>query len=103
MIQDQDMHVGRKFQVENLLKEKKHFKSLKEIIVFDELEYKDPVVSSFQKALEIAEKTSTSRKSTGAEKDRPRRNCNPDLHLRTRKPKGVMLTHNTWCPTLTVH
>jgi long-chain acyl-CoA synthetase len=85
-----------KFQVDNLLKVKKEFKSLKEIIVFDDLSYKDPLVVQLSKALE------TGRKNINLKEiDRRLRSIDTEETATliytsgtTGDPKGVMLTHN---------
>lgn len=85
-----------KFQVDNLLKEKKHLKKLKEIIVFDDLDYKDPMVVKLSKALDIGRKSLNVK-----EIDKRLRKIDPEETATliytsgtTGNPKGVMLTHN---------
>ncbi|HRZ26732.1 MAG TPA: long-chain fatty acid--CoA ligase [Spirochaetota bacterium] len=85
-----------KFQVDNILSEKKNLKSLKEIIVFDDLDYKDPMVIKFSKALEIGKKNLNAK-----EIDKRLRNIDLEETATliytsgtTGNPKGVMLTHN---------
>ncbi|HOO70699.1 MAG TPA: long-chain fatty acid--CoA ligase [Spirochaetota bacterium] len=85
-----------KYQVDNLLSEKKKFKNLEEIIVFDDLDYKDPMVVKLSQALE------TGRKNLNlAEIDKRIRNIDLEETATliytsgtTGDPKGVMLTHN---------
>jgi long-chain acyl-CoA synthetase len=88
------MCAGR-FQVDNLLKEKRSLKGLKEIIVFDDLDYKEPMVVKLSKALEIGRKSNKAK-----EIDNLLRKINPEETATliytsgtTGNPKGVMLTH----------
>ncbi len=85
-----------KFQVDNLLKEKKNLKDLKEIIVFDDLDYKDPMVTKLSKVLDIGRKNLNTK-----EIDKRLRNIDLEdtatliyTSGTTGNPKGVMLTHN---------
>ncbi|HQI02083.1 MAG TPA: long-chain fatty acid--CoA ligase, partial [Deltaproteobacteria bacterium] len=84
-----------KFQVDNLLKERERLGNLQEIIVFDDLEYTDPMVVKFSKALEIG------RENLDLEEiDRRLRKIDPAETATliytsgtTGNPKGAMLTH----------
>ncbi|MBN1496614.1 MAG: long-chain fatty acid--CoA ligase [Spirochaetes bacterium] len=85
-----------KFQVDNLLKEKKNLKNLKEIIVFDDLAYNDPLVVKFSKALDTGGKNLNLK-----EIDRRLRKIGVKETATliytsgtTGDPKGVMLTHD---------
>ncbi|MBP7738690.1 MAG: long-chain fatty acid--CoA ligase [Spirochaetes bacterium] len=85
-----------KFQVDNLLGEKKNLKNLKEIIVFDNLDYKDKMVTKFSEALAIGRKNLNQK-----EIDKRLRKINLEETATliytsgtTGNPKGVMLTHN---------
>ncbi len=85
-----------KFQVDNLLGEKERLNTLKEIIVFDELEYEDPMVIRLSKALETG-----GRNLDLKEIDERLRNIDVEETATliytsgtTGNPKGVMLTHN---------
>ena len=83
------------FQVDNLLKEKAGLKSLKKIIVFDDVVYSDPMVVRFKDV--IAEGSGSLKES---EIDSRIRNLKQDDLMTliytsgtTGNPKGVMLTH----------
>ena len=85
-----------KFQADNLLGEKKQLKGLKEIIVMDDLVYKDKMVVTFNEALRIGRKSLNLK-----EIDRRLRSIDLDETATliytsgtTGNPKGVMLTHN---------
>ncbi len=85
-----------KFQVDNLLGEKKKLKALKEIIVFDELDYKDKTVVRFSDALRQGRKNLNLK-----EIDKRLRAIDLEETATliytsgtTGDPKGVMLTHN---------
>ncbi|MBN1533156.1 MAG: long-chain fatty acid--CoA ligase [Spirochaetes bacterium] len=85
-----------KFQVENLLQEKSGLPSLQRIIVFDDLDFADPMVVRFTEA--VAQGRANNRES---EIDKRIRGINPDDIMTliytsgtTGNPKGVMLTHN---------
>lgn len=85
-----------KFQVDNLLKQKERLGCLMEIIVFDDIEVKDPMVVSFSKAIE------TGKQNLNTEEiDARLRNIDLEETATliytsgtTGNPKGVMLTHN---------
>ena len=83
------------FQVDNLLKEKKHFKTLKEIIVFDDVDYKDPMVVKFSKALEIGRKNLNTKEINRRLRDIDLEETATLIYTSgtTGDPKGVMLTH----------
>jgi len=85
-----------KFQVDNLLSEKKNLKNLKEIVVFDNLDYKDKLVTKFSDVIAIGKKDLN-------QKEIDKRLRKIDLEETatliytsgtTGNPKGVMLTHN---------
>jgi len=87
---------GGAFHVDNVLKEKKDLSSLKKIIVFDDLEYDDPMVITWSQAIEEGEKNlrvDEIKKRTDAIKG-------DDLMTliyssgTTGDPKGVMLSHS---------
>lgn len=85
-----------KFQVDNLLKEKDRLKKLQEIIVFDDLDYKDPMVVKLSKALQIGRENLNL-----AEIDHRLRDINIKETATliytsgtTGNPKGAMLTHS---------
>lgn len=84
-----------KFQVDNLLAEKGRLPLLQEILVFDDLDYKDPSVVKFSKALEIGRSN-----LNAAEIDKRLRAIKVAETATliytsgtTGNPKGVMLTH----------
>lgn len=85
-----------KFQVDNLLKEKEKLVYLQEIIVFDELDYQDPMVVKLSNALQ----TGKGNLNFG-EIDKRLRNIDVQETATliytsgtTGNPKGAMLTHN---------
>lgn len=85
-----------KFQVDNLLKEKDKLVYLQEIIVFDELDYKEPIVVKFSHALKIGRENLNL-----AEIDKRLRDIDVQETATliytsgtTGNPKGAMLTHN---------
>ncbi len=85
-----------KFQVDNLLKEKNNLHYLQEIIVFDEIDFKDPIVVKFSSVLQIGK--------AGLNLDEiDKRLRNIDVQETatliytsgtTGNPKGAMLTHS---------
>lgn len=85
-----------KFQVDNLLKEKDNLHYLQEIIVFDDLDYKDPMVVKFSHALQ------TGRGNLNpSEIDKRIKNIDVQATATliytsgtTGNPKGAMLTHS---------
>jgi len=85
-----------KFQVDNLLKEKDKLLYLQEIIVFDEIDYRDPMVVKFSKALQIGKENLNL-----AEIDKRIRSIDVQETATliytsgtTGNPKGAMLTHS---------
>jgi long-chain acyl-CoA synthetase len=85
-----------KFQVDNLLKEKDKLVYLQEIIVFDDLDYKDPMVVKLSKVLQIGKENLNLE-----EIDKRLRNIDVQETATliytsgtTGNPKGAMLTHN---------
>lgn len=85
-----------KFQVDNLLKQKEQLMYLQEIIVFDNLDYKDPMVVKFSDALQSGQQSLNL-----AEIEKRLRNIDPKETATliytsgtTGNPKGAMLTHN---------
>ena len=85
-----------KFQVDNLLKEKKQLMYVQEIIVFDDLEYQDPMVVKFSNVLKIGKGNLNL-----AEIDKRLRNIDIKETATliytsgtTGNPKGAMLTHS---------
>ncbi len=85
-----------KFQVDNLLKEKDNLHYLQEIIVFDDLDDKDPMVVKFSHALKTGRKNLNS-----SEIDKRIKNIDVQETATliytsgtTGNPKGAMLTHS---------
>ncbi len=85
-----------KFQVDNLLGERKELLTLKEIIVFDDYDVKDPLVTPYSRAIEEGKKN-----LNPAEIDKRLRSIDPGETATliytsgtTGNPKGVMLTHS---------
>ena len=85
-----------KFQVDNLLKEKKNLKNLKEIIVFDDLDYKDRMVVKFSDALAIGRKNLNLKEIDRRLRKIDIRETATLIYTSgtTGDPKGVMLTHS---------
>ena len=84
-----------KFQVDNLLKEKAQMSTLQEIIVFDDEDYKDSMVTTFSEAVKKGKE-----KLDRDEIDRRLQAIDPEevatliyTSGTTGNPKGVMLTH----------
>lgn len=84
-----------KFQVDNLLKEKAKMSTLQEIIVFDDEDYKDSMVTTFSEAVKKGKE-----KLDRDEIDRRLQAIDPEevatliyTSGTTGNPKGVMLTH----------
>jgi long-chain acyl-CoA synthetase len=85
-----------KFQVDNLLKQKEHLDKLQEIIVFDDLDYENPIVVKLSNALQIGRENLNL-----AEIDKRLRNIDIKETATliytsgtTGNPKGAMLTHS---------
>ena len=85
-----------KFQVDNLLKEKEHLPFLQEVIVFDDIDFKDPMVVKLSNALQIGKENLNL-----AEIDKRIRNIDIQETATliytsgtTGNPKGAMLTHS---------
>jgi long-chain acyl-CoA synthetase len=85
-----------KFQVDNLLKQKEHLDKLQEIIVFDDLDYENPIVVKLSKALQIGRENLNL-----VEIDKRLRNIDIKETATliytsgtTGNPKGAMLTHS---------
>jgi long-chain acyl-CoA synthetase len=85
-----------KFQVDNLLKQKEHVDKLQEIIIFDDIDYGNPIVVKFSKALQIGRENLNL-----AEIDKRLRNIDTKETATliytsgtTGNPKGAMLTHS---------
>ena len=85
-----------KFQVDNLLGEKKELKGLKEIIVMDDLVYKDKMVVTFNEALAIGRKSLNKKEIDKRLKAIDLEETATLIYTSgtTGNPKGVMLTHN---------
>ena len=84
------------FQVDNLLSEKKNLKNLKEIIVFDNLDCKDKLVTRFSDVIAMGKKNLNLKE---IDKRLRRIDLEETATLiytsgTTGNPKGVMLTHN---------
>lgn len=85
-----------KFQVDNLLKEKDKLVYLQEIIVFDDLDYKEPIVVKFSTVLKIGQENLNLNEIDKRLRNIDVRETATLIYTSgtTGNPKGAMLTHS---------